>query len=442
MAHPSSRLSSLPHTDAMQPSSSLWRSVLLLLAVLALHSHSPSSPSSSGLVPSLLSWLPSVAVADGWHFAFGSMSWIANATNATHNTYIVTFQQGWNSSWHWCSSGLITSPKGCASSSIAVGNVITTIGGASGNVFSVTDQGPLGSSTNVNKYQSTLSSAMTVATMYPLDIVFQGSASFKIGPFLRTEKYYLVFGMCCRVDYLYPPNNGDSVSAFVTTVIRPGLSYSFNTTNPPRTYAYVNEPVPFKVQVSQLAAGQTVNYTFSPTSISGLHAVSPANMTLNSSTGVVTWTTAVVAVYAVQFMITDTATGVYVVLDTLIQTFPSTAHPVFASLPSTWQFAVSVEGVYTVSVSEGDPSRTLTVTAAGGPIAASFSLLSSSKSNASVTAIYAFRWTPGADDYSSTVCFQAYDDRGFFNSGNACVTLVVTAGNLLVLSGTIPRLPR
>ena len=423
------------------PSSPLFRSIVLLCCLLAVHTPPPRSLHTGTADSSpVFDWLPSLGRAAGWHFAFGSMSWIANSTNATHNSYIVTFQQGWNSSWHWCSSNLITSPKGCASTSISAGNVITTIGGASGNIFTVMDEGPAvpaGSNSNVNKYASTLTSSMTVANMYPLDVVFAGSASFTIGPFVKTEKYNLWFAMCCRVDYLYTPNNGDSLYAYATTAIRPGISYSFNTTNPPRTYAYVGEPVPFRVQVSQLSPGQSVNYTFSPISISGLKGVSPSGMALNKSTGVVTWTTNIIAVYAVQFMITDIATGVYVVLDTLIQTFAQTAHPVFAALPASWQFAVSVEGVYTVSVSEPAPGRTLTVTAAGGPSAASFSLLSTSSTNASVTAIYAFRWTPGADDYSSTVCFQAYDDLGFFNSGNACVTLIVTTGNLLVLSGTI-----
>ena len=81
--------------------------------------------------------------------------------------------------------------------------------GASGNLFYVVDQGPAvkaGSNSNVNNYRSALSSSLTVATMYPLDVVFTGSASFVIGPFAKTEKYNLYFAMCCRVDYLYPPN--------------------------------------------------------------------------------------------------------------------------------------------------------------------------------------------------------------------------------------------
>ena len=376
-------------------------------------------------------------LASAWHFAFGTMSWTVNATNATFTTYTVTFQQGWNSSWHWCSSGLITSPRSCSTSAIAVGNSITTIGGASGNIFYVNELGPAATATNVNNYYQKLTAVSSVTKMYPLDVVFTATTSFNIGPFPTGESYLLWFAMCCRVDYLWGPNDSENLDALVSAVIRPHVPYSFNTTNPPRTYAYINEPVPFTVQVSQLMPNQSVRFSFSPTSYSGLASAVPPNMTLNASTGQVYWTTNITGVFPVQFMITDVATGYWIVLDTLIQTFPETAHPVFAALPSAWSFAVSVEGVYTVQVSEADPARLLTVTPAGGPTAASFSLLSTSLTANATSSIYAYRWTPGADDYSSTVCFQAYDDRGFFNSGNLCVTLVVNSGNLLVLSGTV-----
>ena len=392
---------------------------------------------SASLLLLLLSLFLLCPCACAWHFAFGTMSWTVNATNASLTTYTVTFQQGWNSSWHWCSSGLITSPRSCATAAIAVGNSIITIGGASGNVFEANDIGPARQQSNVNNYYTKLQAVSTVTKMYPLDTVFAATTQFNIGPFPTTESYILWFGMCCRVDYLWGPNNSEDLYALISTTIMPHVPYSFNTTNPPRTYAYVNEPVPFTVQVSQLMPNQSVRFSFSPTANSGLASAIPPNMTLNSSTGQVYWNTSIIGVFPVQFQITDVATGYYIVLDTLIQTFPQTAHPLFAALPSAWQFAVSVEGVYTVQVSEADPLRVLTVTPAGGPTAASFSLLSTSVTANATTSIYAYRWTPGADDYSSTVCFQAYDDRGFFNSGNLCVTLVVNSGNLLVLSGTV-----
>ena len=379
----------------------------------------------------------SAAPVSAWHFAFGTMSWAVLQTNASLTTYTVTFQQGWNSSWHWCSSGLITTPRTCSGTAIGVGNQITTIGGGSGNVFYVNDLGPASKATNVDNYYSKMKQSSTVTAMYPLDVVFAATTSFTIGPFPTGEAYILWFEMCCRVDYLWGPNESENLNALVSAVIQPHIPYSFNTTNPPRTYAYVNEPVPFTVQVSQLMPGQSVRFSFSPTSYSGLASAVPPNMTLNANTGQVYWTTNITGVFPVQFTITDVASGYWIVLDTLIETFNQTNHPIFAQLPSTWQFAVSVEGVYTVQVSEADPARVLTVTAAGGPSSASFALLQTTKTANSTSSIYAYRWTPGADDYSSTVCFQAYDDLGFFNSGNLCVTLVISTGNLLVLSGTI-----
>ena len=404
-----------------------WLRAVCVLAVLVLSLESPGP------------LLPGSVSVSGWHFAFGTMSWQQSWSNGSYSTYQLTLQQAWNSSWHWCTSGLILSPQvkssQCSSYAIAVGNVISTCSQGAEAYVQVNDLST--GASNLNHYLSTLNFNSTVTAMYPLDVVFASTSRFSIGPFPASHRLLVAFEMCCRVSYLWPPNQGGARPAIVTASIAPNVSYSFNTTNPPRTYAYVNEPIPMQIQVSALQPGQVVNFSISPTVYSGLLQAAPTGLTVNNLTGVVNWTTADIGVFAVQFTITDVRSGFWIALDTLIETFAQTAHPVFAPLPAAWNFAVSVEGAYTVSVSEASPHRVLTVTAAGGPSSASFSLLSTTLTANSTASLYTFRWTPGPDDFSSTVCFQAYDDLGFFNSGNLCVTLVVVSGNLLVLSGTI-----
>jgi hypothetical protein len=245
---------------------------------------------------------------------------------------------------------------------------------------------------------------------------------------------------CCRLSNLSDANH-DTNFNFLTTL---KISQTPNSSPSSGTLPVINVPhnrmaAKFSVIASD-PDNDPLTFSIAPLSASGLAIAAPPGLSINATTGVVTWDTRLVALnglYAVQFQVADD-NGAVVPVDVLLHPISATSTPPSMQIDgatSTKTFTVPVGQPVSFTATGVDPNldpgtgttnRFVSLTAAGVPVGAVLtpSLPVSLRSPASTT----FTWTPGQTDVGNhTITFGATSDTG--QQASNSVTIVVPQFN-------------
>lgn len=234
------------------------------------------------------------------HFGYGTISW----SEVGNYTYQINFESAWRTDYPYA-EGTPTTTVGSPGNTIAIGNVYfgTTL-------FNVPN-GP------------TWSASVQVMSILP-NGYFIGQASTTVR-LTRLGNWYVWYPVCCRSDALQLNNGATEVK--ITAVIPPSAIRSPVITGFPFNVFPMGTSVTYTIPAfSPLNNPLTYSFFTSPTytglvnnpGISGPHS-------FNNVTGQLTWVTPACCAgnqYAYQFVVMDTVTSAYIVVDGMFELGP------------------------------------------------------------------------------------------------------------------------
>lgn len=376
-----------------------------------------------------------VETAHATHFLGGTLSWERDFTfvSATHYRYKVYFQGNWRRSFPWQL-------------------------GANPNVGQVFDNSyALVVSSANNSFQFTYALQQTA-------VAVNAAEDWLIGQHVGTVDIPVTAQFPIRLDFTggdrlstLAEGNRDSTWRLTTLIPNAQLGRSPQSTMLPRVYLQAGQAVQLPIPTT-LASGAAFNTVeFAPTTDSALRMPRPmghpicettgatpisqclqcantnlgfcsAGMTV--SNGVINWAPLVDGLYAVQFKVTSRDSANNVIASTpvdmifqVLENCPTCAPPVIAPLPTPVTLYPGQSLNLPVTVTDANPSQTISIATTPLPAGATFAVLS----NPAVSPVNAvLAWTPTVAAIGShQVCFQATDSAGFANLGSACTTINV-----------------
>ncbi|RYZ29936.1 MAG: CHRD domain-containing protein [Chitinophagaceae bacterium] len=324
------------------------------------------------------------------HFRYGSISW----TNASGNTVVFKISQAW---------------RGDAFGPFpSVGSTVNT-----GEPFAFGDGGSVSivlTVTSVNNSENWFYGEMTVSHTYAAPGTYTASNA-----------------SCCRISNLI--NNGDGNFRTATTVnVGSGNSSPVSSLVPiidvPSNQAAATFPIP-----ATDPNGSALSYRFATSAEAGPTFSQPSGLSINSSTGVLTFNTIGKSngqLYSAQVIISDGS--VIVPLDFIIRisntTTGTSPYFVYPPTPTNAQVFNVVAGNnlnFNVQARDDDAGNTVTLSVAGAPIGSTFTPPLPSVGNPASTV---FSWTPTLANLGSYILnINAQDNT--LRSANTSVTINV-----------------
>ena len=325
------------------------------------------------------------------HFRYGNISW----QNTSGNTVVFKISQAW---------------RGDAFGAFpAIGATVNT-----GELFFFGD----GSSATI---------VLTVTSTNPAENWFFGTATLT-RTYASSGNYTAFWSSCCRISNLQ--NNPDGNYRVQTTVnVGSGNSSPVSSIVPIINVPANNAAATFTIPATD-PDGNPLSFRFSTSTEAGPGFVQPSGLSINSSTGQMTFNTVGKTngqLYSTQVMIGDGPTQS--ALDFIIRisgTSVNNTPPVFdyTTTPangSVLTFFVGQQGTFNVRATDADPGSTVALTVVGVPTGAAFVPPLPLNGNPVQSQ---FRWTPTMSDIGSYVLsFSATDNNA--TSANSSVTIQV-----------------
>jgi hypothetical protein len=353
-----------------------------------------------------LLFMPIVMMAT--HFRYGSIS----NTNISGNTVVFKLQQSWRLNYPW------------GVGPISVGTIINVSGFPTTGIG--TSPFSFGDGTEADMI-------LTVTSVNPGENSFFGEAILT-HTYAAPGNYTAFYGAAARIHNLV--NNGDGLYRIATNVnVGSGNSSPVSTITPIVDVPINNPAYMFTIPAGD-ANGNTLSFRFSTSAEAGSGFVQPAGLSINGSTGQMTFNTMgtiVGQLYSTQIMISDGFTEVP--LDFLIRISSSVGTPPYFVYPPTPANGsiVTVVGGQTINLNleaaDADAPNTVFLNAVGVPIGATFSPASGNP----VTSTFTWVTTP-ANLGTYVISFNAQDNT--FQSANTSVTINVIECNITLEAST------
>ncbi len=340
------------------------------------------------------------------HFRYGNISW----TNVSGNTVVFKIQQSWRASYPW-------------GQPIAVGNTINISGSAP---FNFGDGSPL------------VSIILTITSVNGPEDWFYGEATIVktyASPGVRTAFWQ----SGDRISTLQ--NNADGAYRVETVVnVGAGNSSPLANINPIVNLAVGNPTASFLIPALDPNGG-TLAFTLANAlqAAGGNPYVQPAGLSVNGSTGVVSFSTfgkTVGHLYTTQIIISDGTART--ALDFIIRIVPAGNPPVFVyppTPPNGSTLTVVVGNTLTFDLQASDPDvQLVTLSGAGVPVGVSFTPALGTAANPVNSQ---FSWTPTLAQVGSyIVSFQAQDAVGLSALTNVTIQVILCNMSLSVAQTT------
>ncbi len=333
------------------------------------------------------------------HFRYGNVSW----TNPGGNTVTFNIQQAWRADYF--------------GSVPAIGSTV--------DVLFPFDFGD-------GNFEEII---VTVTSVNNAEDWFYGIATLT-HTYASSGSYTAGFYSCCRISQLQNNHDGD-FSVFTTVNVGKGASSPVSSVTPIIDLATNDASASFGIAATS-PSGKPLTFSLADGNDAayGSFYVQPPGLTVNASTGVVTFPTTSLAIgnlYTTQILISDGAAKIAV--DFLIRISNNTGvAPTFhyTVTPADGAIINASPGQplkFTVKAKDNDAGDNVTLTAAGVPVGASTAPVLPTSGNPVSTQ---FMWTPDVSDLGSyVVVFQATD-----NSGRSQTTSVIIDVSQSTCGGT------
>ena len=231
------------------------------------------------------------------HFRYGTLTW-STPNPATPNVISVRFDASWRRSYPWTPVNPV------------VGNVI-----AIGNLEVLNPSGTVVQTVAMNATVTTLNAAEDW-----IGTTWTSPVNITLSPGLLGTDYTLRFQGCCRISTIVDLNHDANYFVLSKVTIRNPINRPPVSASLPIIGVAHNSPAATFVVPAFDPDGDALTYSFSPLAESGMNVLNPPGMTINASTGEVTWNTVgttLGALYSVQFKVTDSK-GASTVVDIIV----------------------------------------------------------------------------------------------------------------------------